>query len=42
MVARADVSTLADTLNEIVDGACRDLAEIAQALVENLVMILCG
>lgn len=34
MVARSDVSALADTLNEIVDGARRDLAEIAQALID--------
>lgn len=33
MVARTDVSVLADTLNEIVNGARRDLAEIAQALI---------
>jgi len=34
MVARTDVSVLADTLNEIVNGARRDLAEIAQALID--------
>jgi hypothetical protein len=34
MVARTDVSVLADTLNEIVKGARRDLAEIAQALID--------
>ena len=34
MAVRADVSTLADTLNEIVYGARRDLAEIAQALID--------
>ncbi len=33
MVARTDVSVLADTLNEIVNGARRDLAEISQALI---------
>lgn len=34
MVARSDVSALTDTLNEIVNGARRDPAEIAQALID--------